>query len=96
MALSYVESAWNTAGTLVTGQGYYKDLTFANVSPGDLLVVAGFGETYNFTSGARAVSTQAGTTSAWTLVVPSSAYYEDTEVVVAYATASSSGTITAT
>lgn len=95
MALTFVDSAsWVTVGTLDTGNGCYKDVTFTGVAVGDLLVVAGLSESYDFSGGTSIVSTIAGTTSAWTLGSPAPAFLADTDVVAAWATSSSTGTVT--
>jgi hypothetical protein len=95
MTLAYTDStSWVTTGTLVTGQGSYKQVTDASAAAGDLLVMLGAAENYDFSGGIRAASTQAGSTGSWTVVGPSPTLDNDTEVCAAYATVSSTGSFT--
>ena len=91
MALSYFETAWNSAGTS-SGNGFYKDLTFTGVAVGDLLIVGGVAESHG-SGGTRDVSTQSGTTGTWTLIQPSVVTNSDVDVIGGYATATSAGSI---
>lgn len=95
MALTYVETAsWATIGTLNSGFGWYKDITFAGAASGDLIVVFGGSEGNNFVGGTRAATTQSGSTGSWTLVSPASTFANDTDAIGAWATVSSTGSVT--
>jgi hypothetical protein len=64
MAISFTQTAWNTAGTAVTN-GQYKDITFT-AAAGDLLVGFGISDWGHAAGGVGSVATQSGSTSAWT------------------------------
>lgn len=101
MALSYTLSGgtpattWGTAGTAVVPNGSYKDVTDASASAGDLLVAIGLSEGYTYSGGTRSVATQSGSTGTWTEYAPSPTYGDDCEAELAWATVSSTGSVTA-
>lgn len=95
MALTYTATVFNTAGTASPGNGSYKDVTDAGVANGDLLVCLSAGEGYTFSGGTRSISTTAGSTGSWTTYYPTPTLNNDTEVTAAWATASSTASVTA-
>src|SRR5690606_20537086 len=94
MAISYVETAWNTGPDGGSSGARYKDLTFTGCQVGDLLVVFGFCANYTASGGTRSVATQAGATSAWTLGSPTVVLDADVDAVGGYATVSTAGDVT--
>lgn len=94
MAISYFETAWNTAPDGGAPGARYKDLTFTGCQVGDLLVVFGFCANYTASAGTRSVATQTGTTSAWTQGSPAVVLDADVDAVGGFATVSVAGDIT--
>lgn len=93
MAMTYTETAaWNTAGANSTNTAY-KDVT-VTASAGDLLVAFAIGANYSNTAGTRAIYTQSGTTSAWTLASPTVTADGDVEPCAGWATVTTGGSIT--
>ena len=92
MAISYVDTAWNTNGTLVSGSTVYKDLVVANCQPGDLLVAFAVAENNN--TGTRTIATAAGSTGAWTLALPAITVLGDVNMVGGYALVTGAGSVT--
>lgn len=90
MTVTATSTAYNSAGT-TSGNTGYKDVT-VTVGTNDLIVVFGFTENANG-SGTASISTQAGSTSAWTVLSSSNTNNAPGECV-GYATASASGSVT--
>lgn len=94
MALTFVPGTWNSIGT-DSGTGLYKDVTFTSVGVGDRLVVAAMAENHNYgTTPTRSITTQSGTTGAWSAPATlDSSFASDCDVWGGEAIATSSGTI---
>ena len=94
MAAIPSQTEWNSPGTLVSGQGCYKDVTFTSCAIGDLLVVIGVSENYTMSAGTSNISTISGLTGTWTSRTPATiTFLEDCDVIGGWAVANSSGTI---
>ena len=92
MAISYVDTAWNTGGTVTTGENAYKDVTITGVAVGDLIVAFGVAENNTNTTGS--VATQAGSTGAWTQVAPAVVSNNDVAFRAGYALVTAAGNVT--
>lgn len=90
MSVTYFSTAsWATAGTS-SGSGWYKDVTI-DVQTGDLIVAYGGAEN-DASGGTRAVATQSGSTSSWTLCTPTLS--TDADAVGGWAVATADGSVT--
>lgn len=94
MAISYVDTAWNSNGTNASANTEFKDLVIAGCQAGDLLVVFAVAEQYQFPAGTRSIVTQDGATSAWTTVTPAVTLADDVDFIAAFATVSATGSVT--
>lgn len=95
MAWTYQESPFSNAAAGGTVGNQYEEQTFAGCAVGDLLVVIGAAENQSGTD-TRAVTTQAGSTGAWTLSKPgfSGGSSTDCPVVGGYAFVTAAGSVT--
>lgn len=98
MTITYVETAsWSTVGSQEGSLGCRKDLAIPGAAVGDKIIVFGGAENYNFTGGTRSVYDATGSTghvATWTEVDPATTFNNDVDVVCAYGTVTTAGTVT--
>ena len=92
MALTYTETAWNTAGT-AGSSGYFKEVT-VSCATGDLLVAFGANGQYDSSRTTRQITTNTGSTSAWTTDALSPIHQSDCDTICGWATVSSGTSVT--
>lgn len=103
MALSYFKSGttdaltWGTAGTLVSGSVYYKDVNLGTVAVGDLVIGVATSGGFS-TNGTRTIAVAPGSTAAvsggFTTIQPASLSAQDADVSAGRGVVTTAGTLT--